>query len=83
MKFADARQFAFAAGATDDEIERHAITQMASVGTTPFNNMLVALQLHPWSNSRDEWARLAGGMKARMKVRAMDRQNGRRRRARR
>lgn len=73
MKYADARQFALVAGATDDEIERHATAQMASVGTTPFNNMIVALQLHPWSNSRDEWARLAGAMQARIRTRNLKR----------
>jgi hypothetical protein len=28
------------------------------------NNMIRALQLHPWSNSREEWLRLAGALNA-------------------
>jgi hypothetical protein len=59
MNYTQARERTLAAGATDAEIQRYADNLTPSV---PTRNMIVALQLHPWLNSADDWARLAGAM---------------------
>jgi hypothetical protein len=60
MNYAQARERALAAGATDAEIQRYADNLSPSI---PTRNMIVALLLHPWLNSADDWARLAGAIK--------------------
>lgn len=67
MKYAEARDKALAAGASQDRINQYA---KSSFGGPVFKrNMIVALHMHPWHNDADAWARLAGAlMPARLKV---------------
>lgn len=60
---------AFKMGATEADIEAEAQRQARHVGTVPFNNMVRALNLHPWHNDRDQWTRLAGALLARRSTR--------------
>jgi hypothetical protein len=55
---------AIAAGATPADIQREAIAQRRSKGTVPHKNMIRALNLHPWNNTRGDWVRLAGALSA-------------------
>ena len=55
---------AIEAGADIEEIEAEAAKLVRQVGSVPFKNMIVALQLMPWFNSKDDWVRLAGAMMA-------------------
>lgn len=52
-------------GATADEIAGYARVFEPQVGSVFYKNMIRALNLHPWNNTRDDWARLAGALKAR------------------
>jgi hypothetical protein len=53
------------AGGSLEEIERQAANYEREVGTVPFNNMIRALNLHPWHNGEAEWTRLAAALTAR------------------
>ncbi len=66
---AEAIRCALDAGATAEEIAAEAERQARSVGTVPFNNMIRALNLHPWHNGEAEWTRLAAALTARGKAR--------------
>lgn len=66
---AEATRNAIAKGGTLAEIDRQAANYERQVGTVPFNNMIRALNLHSWSNSREEWERLAAALTARGKAR--------------
>lgn len=55
---------AIEAGADIEEIEAESKRWISHVGSVPFKNMIVALQLMSWVNSKDEWVRLAGAMMA-------------------
>jgi len=65
----EAIERALAAGATIDQINREAELQARQVGTTPFNNMIRALNMMTWRNTITEWTRLAGAMTARNNIR--------------
>lgn len=65
MTPADARARAKSLGATDNDIAAEATRLKRQVGTVPFNNMIRALQMHPWRNTPAEWTRLAGALEAR------------------
>ncbi len=56
---------AIASGATLDEINEEAQRQTRQVGSTPFNNMIRALNMMTYRNTRDDWTRLAAAMTAR------------------
>lgn len=56
---------ALAKGATQDEIDESAALYVRQVGTVPFNNMIRALNMHPWHNDRAAWTRLAAALTAR------------------
>lgn len=56
---------AVAAGATVAEIEVEAVKHVRHRGTVPFNNMIRALNMMTWLNTREDWVRLAAAMKAR------------------
>jgi hypothetical protein len=47
---AEATRNALAKGASAEEIERQAVNYERQVGTVPFNNMIRALNMHPWNN---------------------------------
>jgi hypothetical protein len=63
--FNQARDKALEKGGTTAEIDRQAVGLTREVGTVPFNNMIRALNIHPWGNDRDQWIRLAAALKAR------------------
>lgn len=65
MRFAEARKIALEAGATDDDIATEAGRQIRQVGTVPFNNMIRALQMMAYRNTREDWTRLASALMAR------------------
>jgi hypothetical protein len=69
ITFREARENALAKGSTDAEIDRQAANYMRQVRTVPFNNMIRALNLHPWHNDAAEWTRLAAALKARKESR--------------
>jgi hypothetical protein len=52
-------------GATPVMIEQSAMQQRHNCRSTATNNMIKALQMHPWHNTRDDWTRLAGALLAR------------------
>ncbi len=56
---------ALEAGGSLDEINRQAENYVRQVGSTPFKNMIVALNLMPGLNSETEWTRLAAALTAR------------------
>tara|TARA_R110000787_G_scaffold276081_1_gene384935 strand:- start:57 stop:269 length:213 start_codon:yes stop_codon:yes gene_type:complete len=64
MKLAKAREYAFQAGATAEEVEKETNFQLKSVGSTPFNNMIVALSILPAMNTKDDWVRLVAALQA-------------------
>ena len=66
---AQAIKLAIQHGGTMGEIERQAANYARQVGTVPFNNMIRALNLHPWHNGQEEWTRLAAALTARGKAR--------------
>lgn len=70
MNTREALDRAIAAGATLDDVKREAVQQARHVGSTPFNNMIIALQMMTWHNSRADWVRLAGALRARSTARA-------------
>ena len=70
MNTREALDRAIAAGATLDDVKREAVQQARHVGSTPFNNMITALQMMPGQNSRADWVRLAGALRARSIARA-------------
>jgi hypothetical protein len=59
---------ALAKGATLLEIELEAQSQAHHVGTVPFRNMIRALGMHGWLNSKDDWTRLAGALTAQQRM---------------
>lgn len=61
----DAIAKAIAAGGSLDEINRQAENYVRQVGSVPFNNMIRALNLHPWHNDVNDWTRLAAALTAR------------------
>jgi hypothetical protein len=61
----DAIAEALAAGGSLDEINRQAANYARQVGTVPFRNMIVALNLVPRLNDVDDWTRLAAALTAR------------------
>jgi hypothetical protein len=61
----DAIAYAIAKGSTQAEIDRQAANYVRQVGTVPFNNMIVALNMHSWHNTETEWTRLAAALTAR------------------
>jgi len=65
MKQADAIAHAINAGATMSEIEESAIRQRASCRSVPSRNMVRALSMHTWHNTKDDWIRLSGALRAR------------------
>lgn len=67
LKEATAR--AIAVGASPDDIADSARHQSRHVGTIPFANMIRALNMLPWRNTRDDWTRLAGALAARQAAR--------------
>lgn len=69
MRKAEAIARAVEAGATLAEIEAEASRQARHVGSVPFNNMIRALQLCTWRNSRDDWTRLAAALVAKAEKR--------------
>lgn len=60
---------ALSAGGSLEEIERQAANFARQVGSIPFRNMIVALNLHPWNNDRSQWERLAAALVARANAR--------------
>jgi hypothetical protein len=62
---ADAIAEAVAAGASTAEINRQAENYVRQVGSTPFKNMIVALNMCPRLNTVDDWTRLAAALTAR------------------
>ena len=60
----EAIERAIAAGATLDEINQEAQHQVRHVGSTPFKNMIRALNMMTYRNTRADWTRLAGAMTA-------------------
>jgi len=58
----DAIAQALGAGATMAEIELEASYQAHRVGTVPFRNMIKALQMLPYFNTRADWVRLAAAL---------------------
>lgn len=64
MKFKEAKAKALAAGASEADIERYrAAIKRGNSGPRPMvRAMIVALQISPWRNSADDWARLAGAL---------------------
>lgn len=65
----DAIAKAIAHGATQEEIDAQAANYVRQVKTTPFKNMIRALNLCPWHNGREEWTRLAAALTARVMAR--------------
>ncbi len=61
----EAIERAIAAGATLDEINEEAKRAIRQVGSTPFKNMIRALNMMTYRNTRDDWTRLAAAMTAR------------------
>lgn len=55
---------AIAAGAEQTEIDRQAQNYVRQVGTVPFKNMIRALNMCTWHNTKDDWTRLAAAMTA-------------------
>lgn len=55
---------ALAAGADPAAIDADAVRYARNVKAVPFKNMIVALNLCPWHNGREEWARLAAALRA-------------------
>jgi hypothetical protein len=66
---AEATRNALAKGGSLEEIERQADNYVRQVGSVPFNNMIRALNMHAWNNTREEWERLAAALTARGKAR--------------
>jgi hypothetical protein len=64
MNAKEATERALAAGATLDMIQREYEVALKRHGTVPQRNMIRALQMCTWHNTADDWARLAGGLKA-------------------
>lgn len=65
IKKSEAIAYALAAGGSQAEIDRQAANYVREVGTVPFRNMIVALNLHSWNNTMEEWTRLAAALTAR------------------
>jgi hypothetical protein len=55
---------AIKAGADPKDIQREARLQARQKGTVPQKNMIRALSMHPWNNTRADWVRLAGALSA-------------------
>lgn len=64
MRFTHARNTALAVGCTDEDIRREAerIRRGSYGSPMAVRNMIRALQLSPWRNTRADWARLAGAL---------------------
>jgi hypothetical protein len=65
ISYSDASAHALGKGGTQAEIDRQAAGYVRQVGSVPFNNMIRALNMHPWSNDRAQWERLAAALQAR------------------
>lgn len=65
----EASQKAFAKGASIADIAAERKIQARQVGTVPFRNMIRALSMHPWNNTKEEWTRLAAALLARKAAR--------------
>ena len=68
MKYQEAMTYAIRAGATEPEIAAEAQRQERHVGTVPQRNMIKALTMCSRLNTRDDWVRLAGALRARRKA---------------
>lgn len=60
---------AIQSGASMEEITDEATKQARQVGSTPFNNMIRALNMMTYRNTRSDWTRLAAAMVARSNAR--------------
>ena len=60
----EAIERALAAGGDIDLIELQAANLARQVGSVPFNNMIRALNFHPWRNDVHDWERLAAALVA-------------------
>lgn len=56
---------AIARGSSRAAIDAMAANYVRQVGSVPFNNMIRALNMHPWNNDRSQWERLAAALVAR------------------
>jgi len=65
MTYKEATACAIGAGATLADVTHETARQRRHVGSAPQRNMIKALQLSPWHNTRDDWTRLAGALGAR------------------
>lgn len=65
----EAIERAIAKGGSLAEIERQAANYVRQVGSVPFNNMIRALNIHPWHNDAAQWERLAAALSARQLAR--------------
>ena len=65
----DAIAKAIETGSTQAEIDRQAANYVRQVGSTPFKNMITALNMHSWHNTPDQWERLAAALTARQMAR--------------
>jgi hypothetical protein len=64
MKLRDAYDKAIAAGATIEEIRAEFEHAKRHRGTVPQRNMIRALQMMAWQNTKNDWVRLAGALAA-------------------
>ena len=65
FSYSEARDYALGKGGTQAEIDRQAANYVRQVGSVPFRNMIVALNIHPWHNDEAQWTRLAAALLAR------------------
>lgn len=63
LSYSAAQSRALMAGATQGDIDREAERQARHKGTIPHRNMIRALNMMPWRNTKDDWTRLAGALK--------------------
>ena len=69
ITYREACGYALGKGGTQAEIDRQAGNYARQVGSVPFNNMIRALNMHPWHNDCAQWERLAAALKARSEAR--------------
>ena len=70
MTTREALDKAIASGATLADVINEARLQARHVGSTPFKNMIRALQMMTWYNTKEDWVRLAGALRAQTAARA-------------
>lgn len=70
MTFAEILIQVEAKGGTLEAVQRETRLQAHHTKSIPFKNMIRALQMHAWLNSKDDWIRLAGAMLARKRNRS-------------